>query len=76
MFNLSILGFALVALLIGGFLTGEVGSYVLVALPGTLIGAWLGRKIYNRLKDDRFDRLVLVFLLLSGLSIIATTDFS
>jgi uncharacterized protein len=44
----------------------------LVALPGTLVGSWLGRKTYKRLGDSRFSQLVLILLLLSGISIIVT----
>jgi uncharacterized membrane protein YfcA len=36
-------------------------------LPGTIVGAWLGRHLYNRLNDRRFDIVVLVLLLISGL---------
>lgn len=69
-FNLSVLSFALVSQAVAGFLTREVGIFVLVALPGTLIGAWLGRRLFDRLGDHRFDQVVLVLLLLSGLSIV------
>ncbi|MCP4430921.1 MAG: hypothetical protein GY806_08090 [Gammaproteobacteria bacterium] len=51
----------------------ELGKLVLIALPGTFVGAWLGRKTYNRLGDDRFNQVVLVLLLLSGISIVVTT---
>lgn len=71
-FNLSILLFAAASQAYSGFMTFEVGRLTLVALPGTLLGAWLGRKTYNRLGDGRFNRIVLVLLLLSGVSIILT----
>jgi uncharacterized membrane protein YfcA len=61
---------------VGGFITFEVARLALVALPGTLLGAWLGRKTYNRLGDNRFDQVVLVLLLLSGVSIIITSILS
>jgi uncharacterized membrane protein YfcA len=41
-----------------------------VALPGTVGGAWLGSRLYRRLDDRRFDRLVLVLLLISGLGLV------
>ena len=69
-FNLAILLFAMFSQAIGGFITIEVGRLVLIALPGTLFGAWLGRRTYNRLGDDRFNQVVLVLLLISGISII------
>ncbi len=72
-FNMTVLSFALGSQAIGGFFTLELGKLVLIALPGTMLGAWLGRKTYNRLGDDRFNQLVLVLLLLSGISIVVTT---
>jgi uncharacterized membrane protein YfcA len=74
-FNLSILLFAMVSQAIGGFMTIEVGRLILIALPGTFVGAWLGRKTYNRLGDDRFNQVVLALLLLSGVSITVTPFF-
>jgi uncharacterized membrane protein YfcA len=44
----------------------ELGRLFLVALPGTIAGAWLGRRLYNRLSDRRFDNAVLSLLLISG----------
>jgi hypothetical protein len=41
-----------------------------MAAPGTLIGASLGVNLYKRLDDRRFDRVVLVVLLLSGLALV------
>lgn len=70
-FNLTILAFAFAAQAFGGLITVEVGQFVLVALPGTLAGAWLGRRTYNRVGDRRFDRLVLVLLLFAGISLVA-----
>ena len=54
--------------------SGQVGLRSLLALgvaaPGTLIGAALGLRIYRRLDDVSFDRLVLSVLLLSGAALI------
>ena len=72
-FNLSVLSFAFFSQAIGGFLTSEVIVSVLIALPGTIIGAWLGRKTYNWVGDYRFNQVVLVLLLLSGISIVVTS---
>ncbi len=71
-FNLSILFFAGVSQAWHGFMTAEVGRLVLIALPGTLLGAWAGRRTYARLGDGHYDRIVLVLLFLSGISIVAT----
>jgi uncharacterized membrane protein YfcA len=68
--NLSILSFALVAQAVAGLLTVELGRLFLLALPGTIAGAWLGRRLYSRLNDRRFDNAILVLLLVSGFSLL------
>jgi uncharacterized membrane protein YfcA len=69
-FNMLILS----AMLLTSFMRGLVGVQLLLALavglPGTLAGAWLGIRVYRRLDDYRFDRIVLFLLLLSGLSLV------
>jgi hypothetical protein len=65
-FNLSVLAAALVAHAASGLLTAEVGRLVLLALPGTTAGAWLGARAYRRLSDRRFHEVVLALLLASG----------
>ena len=69
-FNLTILAAMLVASLMQGLIGRRSVETIIVALPGTLIGARLGSLVYRRLDDRRFDRVVLVFLLLSGLSLV------
>ena len=71
-FNTSILVFALVAQAVAGLMTPELGQLVLVALPGTVFGAWLGRRVYNKLDTAKFEKAVLVLLLLSGLMLLAS----
>jgi|GEM_PF-4744489 len=53
-FNLSILSLALMSQAFGGLIGIELGKLVLMALPGTMVGAWLGRRTYRCLGDDRF----------------------
>jgi uncharacterized membrane protein YfcA len=71
-YNLTILLLAAASQAVGGFMTWEVGRLTLIALPATLIGAWLGRKVYDRLGDGRFNQVVLGLLLVSGAMIIGT----
>lgn len=71
-FNVSILTFALVTQTVAGLLTVELGRLVLIALPGTLLGAWAGRRIYVRLDTLKFDRVVLILLLISGCGLLAS----
>lgn len=71
-YNLTILLLAAASQAYGGFMTLEVGRLTLIALPATLVGAWAGRKTYDRLGDGRFNQIVLGLLLISGVMIIGT----
>lgn len=66
-FNLSILAVALVSQAVSGYLTGEVMSLAWRALPGTLVGAGLGRRLYHRVNAEVFNRIVLLVLLIAGI---------
>jgi uncharacterized membrane protein YfcA len=69
-FNLLVLS----AMLAASAVQGLVGRGLLLALgvavPATLVGSWLGVAIYRRLDDRRFDRIVLIVLLLSGVGLV------
>ena len=67
-FNLTILTVSLIAHAAAGLVTAELGRAVLLALPGTLVGAVIGQRMYRRLDDHRYDRLVLAILLVAGLT--------
>ena len=69
-FNLTILAASLISHAAAGLITAEVGRATLFALPGTLIGAFIGQRIYRRLDDQGFDRLVLAILLIAGLTLL------
>jgi uncharacterized membrane protein YfcA len=71
-FNLSILGWALIAYGVQGVLTAEVGKLALICLPGTFFGVWLGMKTYGRVDDRQFRRIVLWLLLVSGSLLVAS----
>lgn len=71
-FNLTILALALLAQSFAGFVTAQVGWLALGALPGTLIGAWIGRRLYAKLDTRGFEKLVLVVLLAAGVATLAT----
>jgi uncharacterized membrane protein YfcA len=72
-FNLTILVAALVIHALSGMLTAELWRLVLIALPGTFLGAWLGARLYRRLSDARFHTLILLLLGTSGAMLIATS---
>ncbi|MFO1115789.1 MAG: sulfite exporter TauE/SafE family protein [Beijerinckiaceae bacterium] len=69
-YNTTMLLWTLVAFVARGLVTAEVGRMFLVALPGTLIGAWLGMLVYRRLSDSRFHDVALLILVFSGASLI------
>lgn len=69
-FNLSILLAALLSHAMTGHLTAEVGWAVIAALPGTLIGAWLGSRVYLRLTDQHFHTIILCLLAFSGMTLL------
>jgi uncharacterized protein len=69
-FNLTILTASLAAHAAAGLMTAELGRASLFALPGTLAGAFIGQRIYRRLDDLSFDRLVLAILLVAGVTLL------
>jgi uncharacterized membrane protein YfcA len=72
-FNMAILSLALVSHAVSGLLTRQVAVDAMIALPATIGGAWLGAFIYRRLADRGYQRVVMVLLLISGLTLIWTT---
>lgn len=70
-FNLAVLAVALAAHVAAGRLDAQTGLAVAAALPGTLAGAWLGARVYRRLGDGDYRRIVLVLLLIAGLALCA-----
>jgi len=71
-FNLFILSFAFASQSVAGYVTLEFGRLVLFALPGTVLGAWLGRRVYEGIADRRFEQVVLSLLLVSGVVLIVS----
>ncbi len=71
-FNLIILSLALVAHAVSGMLTRQVGLDALVALPATIGGAWFGAFIYRRLADHSYQRIIMVLLAISGVTLMWT----
>ncbi len=71
-YNLCILAFALASQAGAGLLDSRLAHLLLVALPGTLAGSWIGRRLYARLDTQRFSRVVLTVLLAGGVGIVLT----
>src|SRR5262245_53931843 len=65
-FNSAVLAAMLLASLLGGLIGTRLLVVSAIALPATLVGSWLGERLYHRLDDRRFDRVVLALVFLSG----------
>ena len=64
--------FAMTALWIGaaGAVTTSVLKLFVLGLPFLLAGTWLGLRLYGRLSEAAFRRIVLILLLVSGVALI------
>jgi uncharacterized protein len=60
-----------ISLAAAGAITTETLKLYVLGLPALLAGLWLGFKLYGRLDDVAFRKLVLLLLLLAGLALIA-----
>ncbi len=69
-FNAAMHVFALGGFASQGLLTQGVGILLLICLPAVFAGAWLGMRLYDRVDDVQFRRIVLVLLLVSGLTLV------
>jgi uncharacterized membrane protein YfcA len=69
-FNWTVLVAALCLQAGTGFITSEVLWLALLALPGTIAGAWLGARTYHALSDKNFRDVVLGLLFLSGVGLV------
>ena len=69
-FNWSILTAALGLQAGAGLVTPEIGWLGLLALPGTILGSWLGARAYRALSDQNFRDVVLGLLFLSGIGLV------
>jgi hypothetical protein len=69
-YNTTMLGFALLSFAGAGLLSVEIGRLFLLALPGTLTGAFIGVRVYRRLSDRNFHDLVQVVLGFAGGSLL------
>lgn len=59
-----------VTLGIAGAITADVMRLYLLGLPAMLAGLWAGFKLYGKLDDVAFRKVILVLLLLGGLGLI------
>jgi uncharacterized membrane protein YfcA len=69
-FNWTVLATALMLQAASGLVDVQVIWLALIAFPGTLIGAWLGARLYHALSDRHFADVVLGLLFLSGMALV------
>lgn len=65
-FNLIILALAGLGMLLAGRIDRSVVTAVAYCLPVTVLGTWIGLKLYSGAGEALFKRIVLVLLLISG----------
>jgi uncharacterized membrane protein YfcA len=58
------------SLAVAGAVTAETIKLYLLGLPCMLAGTWIGLKLYGKLDDEAFRKVILVLLLISGLSLV------
>ena len=71
-FNLAMQAIALVTYGVSGALTGPVLATFAVMLPAIVVPVWLGARVYRKIDDRTFRRVVMVLLLLSGSMLLAS----
>jgi uncharacterized protein len=54
----------------GGLVGRQVIFFALLAFPATILGSWLGARLYHALSDRNFRDVVLGLLFLSGAGLV------
>jgi uncharacterized membrane protein YfcA len=75
-FNLAMHILTLIAYSSTGTITTETLNMFLVILPAVLIPTWLGTKLYARIDERTFRRVILVLLSLSGAVLLISVGLS
>ncbi|NIA70722.1 sulfite exporter TauE/SafE family protein [Pelagibius litoralis] len=65
-FNLIVLALAAIGMASAGQIDRLVLSSLVIAIPATVIGAWLGARLYRQASEAAFRKVVLGLLLTSG----------
>lgn len=72
-FNLAMHAVTLASYGWTGVLTSEVGWMFALMLPAILLPTWLGARLYRRIDEETFRRLVLGLLLVSGCVLVGSS---
>jgi uncharacterized membrane protein YfcA len=57
-----------------GILDADIGLLFILGLPALLMGTWLGWKLYGRLDEAAFRKVVTWVVLVSGIALVAIVD--
>jgi uncharacterized protein len=68
--NFAAIAMSAMSLSIAGAVTAETVKLYVLGLPVLLVGLWSGFKLYGKLDDAAFRKVILLLLLVSGLSLI------
>lgn len=71
-FNIAMHALTITVYAFSGLLTAELGRLGAVAVPAMVVPVWLGMRLYARIDDAAFRRVVLGLLLASGMVMLAT----
>lgn len=71
-FNLVMQVITLMGYAWAGQMNAEFGRLCLLVLPAVLVPAWIGTKLYTRLSDQSFRRIILGLLLVSGVLLVSS----
>jgi uncharacterized membrane protein YfcA len=69
-FNIAVLFAALCLQAASGLVERDVIWLTALAFPGTILGSWLGARLYHALSDRNFRDVVLALLVLSGAGLV------
>ena len=70
--SVALLIAAAVTLVASGSVTRPVAERFAIGLPALALGTWVGFKLYGRLDEEMFRRILLMLLLASGLVLLAS----
>lgn len=69
--NLATIVMSAISLSLAGAVTPQIGRLYLLGLPTLLAGLWCGFKLYGRLDDAGFRKVILLLLFVAGLALLA-----
>jgi len=71
---LVVLTMSAASLAFAGAMNAETVKLYLLGLPALMAGTWVGFRLYGKLDEAAFRKVILVLLLVSGLSLVAPAD--